>query len=69
MRQRRTYTQKRTYVRRIKKGCTRGKGLPYVYNNKVYIGKKPQKDSRAISKVLSSLIPIVGPVVSELIGI
>ena len=69
MKRRRTYTQKRTYVRRIKRGRTRGKGLPYVYNNKVYLGKKPQKGSGAISKILSSLIPIVGPVVSELIGI
>ena len=69
MRWRRTYTQRRTYVRRIKKGRTRGKGLPYVYNNKVYLGKKPQKGSGAISKILSRLIPIVRPVVSELIGI
>ena len=69
MRWRRTYTQRRTYGRRIKKGRTRGKGLPYVYNNKVYLGKKPQKGSGAISKILSRLIPIVRPVVSELIGI
>ena len=69
MKRRRTYTQKKTYVRRIKRGRTRGKGLPYIYNNKVYLGKKPQKGSGAISKILSSLIPIVGPVVSELIGI
>ena len=69
MKRRRTYTQKKTYVRRIKRGCTRGKGLPYVYNNKVYLGKKPQKGSGGISKILSSLIPIVRLVVSELIGI
>ena len=69
MRRRRRYIQKRTYVRRIKRGRTRGKGLSYVYNNKVYLGKKPQKGSEAISKILSSLIPIVGPAVSELICI
>ena len=69
MRRRRTHTQKRTYVRRIKRGRTRGKGLPYVYNNEVYLGEKPQKGSGAISKILSSLIPIVRPIVSELIGI
>ena len=69
MRRRRTYPQRRTCVRRIKKGRSRGKGLPYVYNNKVYLGKKPQIGSGAISKVLSRLIPILGPVVSELIGI
>ena len=69
MKRRRTYTQKKTYVRRIKRGRTRGKGLPYVYNNKVYLGKKPQKGSGAISKILSSLMPIVGQAVSELIPI
>ena len=69
MRRRRTYIQKRTCVRRIKRGRTRGKGLPYIYNKKVYLGKKSQKGSGAIPKILSSLIPIVGPVVSELIDI
>ena len=69
MKRRRTYTQRRAYVRRIKRGRTRGKGLPHVYNNKVYLGKRPQKGSGAISKILSKLIPIVRPVVSELIGI
>ena len=69
MRRRKTYPQRRTCVRRIKKGRTRGKGLPYIYNNKVYLGKKTQKGSGAISNTLSRLITIVGPVVSELIGI
>ena len=66
---RRTYTQRRISVRWIKRGCTRGKGLPYIYNDKVYLGKKPQKGSGALSKILSSLIPIVRWVVSEVIGI
>ena len=66
MRRKRTYTQRRTNVRRIKRGRTRGKGLPYIYNNKVYLGKKPQKGSEAISKILSSLILIVGQVVKEI---
>ena len=69
MRRKRTYTQRKPYFRRTKRRNTRGKGLPYVYNNKVYLGKKPQKGSGAISKILSRLIPIVRPVVSELIGI
>ena len=57
MRRKRTYTQRRANVRRIKRGRTRGKGLPYIYNNKVYL---------AISKILSSLIPIVRQVVKEI---
>ena len=66
MRRKRTYTQRRANVRRIKRGRTRGKGLPYIYNNKVYLGKKPQKVSEAISKILSSLIPIVRQAVKEI---
>ena len=69
MRRKRTYTQKKPYFKRTKRRHTRGKGLPYVYNNKVYLGKKTQKGSGAISKILSNLIPIVGQAVSELIPI
>ena len=69
MRRKRTYTQRKPYFKRTKRRHTRGKGLPYVYNNKVYLGKKTQKGSGAISKILSNLIPIVGQAVSELIPI
>ena len=69
MRRKRTYTQKKSYFKRTKRRHTRRKGLPYVYNNKVYLGKKTQKGSGAISKILSNLIPIVGQAVSELIPI
>ena len=66
MRRKRTYTQRKPYFKRTKRRYTRGKGLPYVYNNKVYLGKKTQKGSGAISKILSNLIPVVGEAVSEL---
>ena len=69
MRRKRTYTQKKPYFKRTKRRYTRGRGLPYVYNNKVYLGKKTQKGSEAISKILSNSIPIVGQAVSELIPI
>ena len=60
MRRKRTYTQRKPYFKRTKRRHTRGKGLPYVYNNKFYLGKNTQKDLGAISKILSNLIPIVG---------
>ena len=68
MRRKRTYTQKKSYFKRTKRRHTRRKGLPYVYNNKVYLGKKNTK-KLAISKILSNLIPIVEQAVSELIPI
>ena len=36
MRRKKTYTQRKPYFRRTKRRYTRGRGLPYVYNNKVY---------------------------------
>ena len=69
MRRKRTYTQRKPYFRRTKRRHTRGKDLQYIYNNKVYLGKKPQKGSGAISKILSNLIPIFGQAVRELIPI
>ena len=69
MRRKRTYTQRKPYFKRTKRRHTRGKCLPYIYNNKVYLGKKPQNGSGAISKILSNLIPMVRQAVSELIPI
>ena len=69
MRRRRTYTQRKPYFKRTKRKHTTGKGLPYVNNNKVYLGTKTKKGSGAISKILSNLIPIVGQAVRELIPI
>ena len=51
MRRKRTYTQKKSYFKRTIRRHTRRKGLPYVYNNKIYLGKKPQRSSGAISKI------------------
>ena len=48
MRRKRTYTQRKPYFKRTKRRHTRGKGLPCVYNNKVYLGNKPQKCSGAM---------------------
>ena len=69
MRRKRTYTQRKPYFRRTKRRHTRGKGLPCIYNNKVSLGKKTQKGSGAIWKILSNSMPIVGQTVSELIPI
>ena len=50
MRRKRTYTQRKPYFRRTKRRNTRGKGLPYVYNNKVYLGKKHKKVQEQFQK-------------------
>ena len=40
-------------IRRRKK---RGKGLPYIYKNKVYLGKIPQTGTGAVSRVIARLL-------------
>ena len=46
------------YRRRRRK---RGRDILYVYNNKVYLGKK-QKGSGTVSQVLANLIQRVGDI-------
>ena len=55
MRQRKYYK-----IRRRKK---RGKGVPYIYKNKVYLGKRPQTDTRVVSGVITRLLENVGDVI------
>ena len=47
---------------RIKKR-KRGKGIPYMCKNRVYLGKKPQTGSGAISRVVARLLENVGDVI------
>ena len=46
------------YRRRRRK---RGRGIPYIYQNRVYLGKK-QKGSGIASQVLANLIQRVGDI-------
>ena len=49
--------------RRIRTRRVRGRGIPYIFKNKVYLGKRPQKGSGALSRVLAKLLENVGSVV------
>ena len=51
MRRRRSYRRKRE------------RGLPYVYKNKVYLGKRMQKGSGVLSRVLAKLLVGAGDIV------
>ena len=55
MRQRKHYK-----IRRRKK---RGKGLPYIYKNTFYLGKRPQTGTGAVSRVIARLLENVGDVI------
>ena len=60
MRRKRKYIKKKTKQKTKQK---RGKGVPYIYNNKIYLGTKPQKGSAAVWKLISRLLENVGDVI------
>ena len=41
----------------------RGKGLPYVYENRIYFGKRPQTSKGVVSKVLAHLLHNFGDII------
>ena len=42
----------------------RGRGIPYIYKNRVYLGKTPQTGSGAVLRVLAHLLENVGNIFS-----
>ena len=49
--------KKQTKKRKAKK---RGRGIPYIYKNKIYFGKKTQTRTGAVSRVIALLLENVG---------
>ena len=46
-----------------KRGRKRGRGIPYVYKNRVYLGKRSQTGTGAVSKIIAHLLESVGDVI------
>ena len=55
--------RRRGYYRKKRRSRKRGRGIPYIYKNKLYLGKKPQTGSGVVSKVLASLLQNIGNVI------
>ena len=55
MRRKRYYNKKR--------GRKRGRGIPYIYKNRVYLGKRSQTGTGAVSKIIARLLENVGDVI------
>ena len=51
--------KRKRYHRRSK----RGRGIPYVYQNRVYLGKKKQVGREAVSKTLGCILEIVETII------
>ena len=54
--------RRRKYYKKRKRR-KRGQGIPYIYKNKVYLGKRPQTGTGAVSKIIAHLLENVGDVI------
>ena len=54
--------QKR-FPRRRRGTKKRGRGIPYIYKNRIYLGKRPQTGSCAVSRVIARLLENVRDVI------
>ena len=55
--------RRRKYYRKNRRGRKKGRGLPYIYNNKIYLVKRPQIGTGAVSGVLAHLLQNVGDII------
>lgn len=46
----------KTFRRRRRRRTKRGKGIPYIKNNKVYFGRGSQRGSGVLSKILAKAL-------------
>ena len=50
--------------KRYRRRSKRGRGIPYVYQNRVYLGKKPKQVGRgAVSKTLGRILETVRTII------
>ena len=54
--------RRKTYYKK-KRGRKKGEGIPYIYNNRVYLGKRPQTGTGTVSKIIVRLLENVGDVI------
>ena len=54
--------KQRRHYRRKRRGAKRGREIPYTYNNIIYLGKRPQKGTGVVSRVIAHLLENVGDV-------
>ena len=57
---------RKKYVKKRKRDRKRGRGIPYIYKNGIYFGKKPQTGTGVVSKVIARLLENVGSTSSYL---
>ena len=58
-----SYMRRRKYYKTNRRHKKRGKGVPYIYNNRFYLKKKTQKGTGAVSLLTKLLSNVVGGVI------
>ena len=55
--------RRKRFPRRRRRTTNRVRGIPYIYKNRIYLGKRPQTGSGAVSRVIACLLENVGDVI------
>ena len=55
--------QRKRFPRKRKRTTKRGRGIPYIYKNRIYLGKRPQTGSGTVFCVIACLLENVGDVI------
>ena len=42
-------------LKKNRRGAKRGRWIPFIYNNRIYFGKRPQKGTGVVSRVIAHL--------------
>ena len=55
--------QQKRFPRKRRRTTKRGRGIPYIYKNRIYLEKRPPTGSGAVSRVIARLLENVGDVI------
>ena len=55
--------RRKRFPRKRRTTTKRGGGNPYIYKNRIYLGKRPQTGSGAVSRVIACLLENIGDVI------
>ena len=55
--------QQKRFPRKRRRTTKRGRGIPYIYKNRIYLEKRSPTGSGAVSRVIARLLENVGDVI------
>ena len=55
--------RRKRFPRKMRRTTKRGRGILYIYKNRIYLGKRPQTGSVTVSRVIAYLLENVRNVI------